>query len=493
MAEFWIDKRNDSAGNGTEGDPYKEITDVCNSGFTGVDPVINIVPGSGPYFPSDLTYLDQGNLYMNHRHGGTVTWNFNRNIVTNETNLSDREIYEWHPSVVDGLFYCTKLGHAEPGFATAVVSGIVSGAWDAKSTSLFGAYPQVTDVPHPKKWGYGDRDSLGFDTVYARGIDLDDPNDSVLVSRYNTRLIALNLINATDAMHVFNDITLRGGGQYSVSGSTLAKTVFNRALFENNDQRAVQLAGPGQYNYCSFINCGHEAFRSSDADQEAYNCFFENVHTITKLTAVDSTTTITVRNAKTKNLMAGAFQHDSAGQSLVEDHNQFHLDPYTSHGGQAIGFTTATRQWTQTDATDLPASTDTALATSVAPDSIQDGIGAIVSGIHDQPGPATDIDGKPVLFQPDMGPYDGRTTEIITEADWTPARWAAREGATVMINGGGHVNLSALGTENENITCKLSGSVEITQFTPAGSNTKLKAVQQAQRVLNLSGGGGILE
>ncbi|MBI9092210.1 MAG: hypothetical protein JEZ12_23605 [Desulfobacterium sp.] len=117
--------------------------------------------------------------------------------------------------------------------------------------------------------------------------------------------------------------------------------------------------------------------------------------------------------------------------------------------------------------------------------------GKIIPGIHDQPTPAADIDGKPVLFQPNMGPHDGRVTEIITEDDWTPARWTFREGGAATLKGGGHVNLGNLSAENENITCKLSGSAEITQFTPAGSNTKLKAVPGSPQVFNLGGGHGI--
>lgn len=99
------------------------------------------------------------------------------------------------------------------------------------------------------------------------------------------------------------------------------------------------------------------------------------------------------------------------------------------------------------------------------------GAGFIIPGIHDQPTLATDINNKTVLFAPNMGAYDGRTTETITEVDYTPERWSIREGATVFIKGGGHVDASALSIENENITFKVTGSIN--QFTPAGTNTSL--------------------
>ena len=93
-----------------------------------------------------------------------------------------------------------------------------------------------------------------------------------------------------------------------------------------------------------------------------------------------------------------------------------------------------------------------------------------------------------VLFTPSMGPYAGRTSETITDPDWTPEQWTVRDGAVVTIKvpeGAGHVDLTNLIPQNENITLELSG--ELNQLT-AGSNTKLKAAPGQQQIFDLSRG-----
>jgi len=113
------------------------------------------------------------------------------------------------------------------------------------------------------------------------------------------------------------------------------------------------------------------------------------------------------------------------------------------------------------------------------------GAGIPVTDIHTNATPATDILGRPVLFTPNSGAYDGRTSLTITEDDYTPTGYAVRAGAEIVYHGGGHLDLSGL-TDTGEITVKLR-SKTLTQFTPNGEDTQLLA-RSGGGMLSVGGG-----
>lgn len=466
MTIHYVDKRNQYNGDGSLSTPavsngapgaWNTINECLNRTYVADGDTVQLVPDSGPYTPDDIFGLSPGTLYFNMLSGTYVIFDLGGNILTSELYMSFG--YEWHQSTVSGLYYATGTGGTDPATGE-VVSGIVDGTWDAESTSLFGQYPGITDDTHHNKWGYGDVDDLGFDTVYIRGFDPSDGTHEILMSITNTKIIHIQ----TGATYIFQNGSIRGGGDYSAYYQTASATIINRRIeFQNTDLYAYKYTGSVTNEYCKFINCGHEA---SDAPLNGYNlnllnCYFENVHTITKLQdTVASATTVTVRNCKSRNLLAAAFQHDSATMTLVEDHNQFHIDPVNIHGGDALAFTTGTRQWTVTDATDYPASTDTSLTTSVLPDAVPAGAGISIASVHEQTDVALDFNGAPVCFlPPNMGSIDGRTTIIISDDDYTPTGLEIRTGATVVITGGGDIDMSGLTEVTGPINVVLDGYI----------------------------------
>lgn len=100
------------------------------------------------------------------------------------------------------------------------------------------------------------------------------------------------------------------------------------------------------------------------------------------------------------------------------------------------------------------------------------GGGVIIPGIHNQAEPALDLDGKPVLFTPNIGAYDGRTIEVI-DGDFSPIDFEVRAGAVLIIKSG-NIDLSGL-TDTGEIICTLAGTVD--GFTPNGINTVLRKQQ----------------
>ena len=481
MATFYVDKRVAVNGNGSQASPYKAIKEVCAAGV-GANAVIEIVEGSGPYYygTTDFGNMGSSKLYLTHSGLGTVTWNFNGNVLTSEVELINNPLYEWHRSSANPLYYyCTGIGHTNPNFLT-VKSGVVNDYWDAESTNIFNGVGGATDITHPQKWGYGNIDALGFNTVYVRGIDPNDTSNSVRISQYPMQLIQADTVS-TPANEIFNDLTVKGGGAYAARFGIAITATFNRCRFENTDDYAIymdNIAGQCIYNYCYFKNNGHQSFACSKGNQTANNCMFENSHTVTKLVSSTAGNTITIRNCKTKNLLAGAIQFDTpSNQTLIEDHNQWHVDMVSTHGGNAIAITSTTRIWTTTAATDFPPSTPTSSDnTFVSPDSIPDGAGAVITGLHDQVSPAKDFNNLPVLFHPpSIGHIDGRKTKIISSTGYAPTGYEVRSPAKLVITGGGDINLEGL-TDTGTIDVIATPGSTIKAFTGNGTNTILRAV-----------------
>lgn len=480
MATFYVDKRVAVNGDGSQASPYKRINEVCSPSI-GANAVIEIVDGSGPYYYglTDFGYVSQSNIYPNHGKLGTITWNFNGNKITAARELVGDAGIIWSQSSFDPtMFYCTNVSGGNPNIGT-VVSAVIDDDWNALSTSLFGQYPNSGTTRFAKKWGYGDNDELGFNTIYIKGVN---PYNAqrISLSFTNTSLITPTSVSNA-AVEVFNDVEIEGGGSYSVNilnGSSV-KYFFNRCKFENNDLLAVRstLGTVIEFNYCYFINSGHEAFYSNGADIIANNCFFENCHTITKLTSSTVNKTISIKNCKTKNLLAGGLQFDTAStQTLIEDHNQWHIDPHSTHGGMAIAFATAGRKWTTTAISDFPPSQDTSTQVYASPESVPEGAGATITGIHDQAVAAKDYNRDNVLFlTPNMGHIDGRKTKIISSTDFAPTGYEVRSPGKIVVTGGGNIDLSGL-TDTGAIDVIATPGSTIKAFTGNGTNTNLRAV-----------------
>ena len=99
-------------------------------------------------------------------------------------------------------------------------------------------------------------------------------------------------------------------------------------------------------------------------------------------------------------------------------------------------------------------------------------VGTILTGIHDQPLPATDINKQAVVFTPYIGSIDGRTTLIVDTPDYTPTGWDVRAGATLVLTGGGAVNLSGL-TDTGKINVVANGP--ITSYLSNGTETVISS------------------
>lgn len=104
------------------------------------------------------------------------------------------------------------------------------------------------------------------------------------------------------------------------------------------------------------------------------------------------------------------------------------------------------------------------------------GAGAIITGIHDQGTPATDINGDPVLFAPNIGAYDGRSTKVITE-NYAPTGYEVRTGAKL------HVAVN-------DITIDLTGLTNNEAVEIQARSKTFTPLLQSNNIVRAMGGGG---
>ena len=433
MAIFYVDKRTGldpytAAEAQNSATPWKTLRNPCDRTKTlNGEHTIQIAEGSGPYIITDLGALSQNALYPNHQAGSIITWEWNGNSLQLDINVNDGS-FEWHQSAAAGKetwYYLTAPGGTVPTTVSwdgaarnlpQVKSAVVNGSWAAATTNLTTGTFTLCGRYATDNWSWGDYDTLGFSTLYVKynsGVNPTGGNpvfvpivDSIFTGGYG----------GTVHRHVGG--IYRGANVRITTGS--AQLEFFNSLFYNADSEAIAansatLGQTYKAHYCVFKDCGHAGFAvTTQQNMEVLNCTFINVHTMGKLTH-NSAYTVTMRNCASKDLLAGAVQHDNALPTLVESNNQFHIDPNTTHGTPGIAITGGVRQWTVTDATDLPPNTDTSLTTSVDPlfvsaedYRLQSTSPCINTGVSVSL--TADFDGNPIYGLPDIGAYEYQYT-----------------------------------------------------------------------------------
>lgn len=361
---YYVDKRTGSNDYTTvqaqdPATPWATIDKAMSSGgiaaFT-----VEVVEGSGPYLRTDFPIAAGGNIYVTNNNN-LITINLNGNTVNIALNANDGT-YEWHQSTAVGKttwYYLTAVGGIDPSL-TQVKSCVVNGNWSAESTNLVSGYQHYGRYLSDN-WGWGDFDTLGFNTLYVKLSTEDSPANYPSMEIWAAQKSKVVDGGAFGPV-VINNGTLAGANAEIVIAQR--RFTLNNVTLYNADQQGVSvngIAGSGSTaKFCRFIDCGHRGIRISvQADVNLFNNHFENIHMMAFL---DSNTayTATIRNNSSKNLLAYAIQHDELSPTLVESNNQFHIDPDTTHGGAALAV--AATRWLVTDATDIPASTDTTLA-----------------------------------------------------------------------------------------------------------------------------------
>jgi len=388
-ATYYIDKRTglDTNDGLTVGTAWKTLTNPGLSAkvAAGGTHTINVVAGSGPYYPPDAMALSVGYVY-HQQTTGNITWNWNGNAFQADWNANDPILYKWTATTdgaKTGWFYLTALAGTAPqqsaqvtvgatGAITELFSVIIGNEWNEKSTNL------VNGAPNPRtlnNWAWGNYDALAFSTLYvkmANGLSPSDPSNSatpIMITNNNGYIVRMDSLTTTH-----NDLVVRGCNDSNSNRGLVIlgkPTTINRAILINSRMNGIDtnnaLATGSIIQNSVLSQCGHRAIQvSSTANITIDNNTFDRTHLALKFLS-DTAYTVTMRNNATINLYAGGVQKDVATPTFVESNNQWHIDSLSTHGGKGITFTTGTAQWTTTAASDLPSSTSTALATSIDP------------------------------------------------------------------------------------------------------------------------------
>lgn len=380
-ATYYVDKRTGNNSNSAAqaqniDTPWKDFTAACDSAKTGAgDHTIEVVSGSGPYYPADCNLLSLKYFYSNQT--STMTWNFNGNELQFDINVNNGS-WQWNASSTAGQYYLTAVGggapqlpatHGTGAFAqinSVVIGDRVLGDWNDTNTNL--ASGAASYKANNFRWG--DFDTLGFSTLYIKLSTSDSPALHPEIGVWVTQSTYVVRLQA-GTRHIFNNGIFRGMNHASNGIFTLEKpATINKSLLVNSQYNAIYVnnaaAAGSIVQNSKFVNAGHNGIMwNAAANFVMYNNFFDRLHLAAK--DANLACTLTYRNNATKNMYTGGIQHDNAAFTLTEDHNQWHIDPQSTHGGKAIAFTTGARQWTTTASTDIPASTATTNTAGIDP------------------------------------------------------------------------------------------------------------------------------
>jgi len=366
-------------------------------------------------------------------------------------------------------------------------------------------------------WAFGDQDSLGFNALYIYlpgGISPTGTSGLQVFVPYTDVLVTAQ---AGSTGHSFNNIKLIGANDYIYQANESVS--FDNVWFENCDSHAIDsVKGDASIKYSSFVNTGHRDINiKNDSLADARVIDFYNNYTfgthLWYLNLDTSGVALTVQNNSSLAMCYGIADFNLiTAITLIQDYNQYSLDPVCHDGGNLQ--LDATGIWEVTGAHDIPANLNTLTATCNAPGQTGCGVsgvnsvgsptsasqninaGTVITGIHDQATPATDINGTSVLTIPDIGAYEhpgglyfnaaaadgGNGTRALPYNAWTDyvfTGYNLRAGAEIYLQGAmtGTLDLSGL-TDTGAIFVKPWPGKKlqtINGFIPNGTETTLQA------------------
>ncbi len=270
-------------------------------------------------------------------------------------------------------------------------------------------------------WAYGDKDSLGFNTlyVYLSG-ENKNPNNLSDLEVWVANRDTLITIELGSTGHSFENIILKGANSFLIKSDE--SFTGDHLRFENTDEHAIySRAGNLDISYSKFINTGHRAFviYNDNSISERIINFKNNYIFGSHLWFINrdpSGSTFNIKNNSSESMCYGiSFLGDLTGLILNQTYNQYSLDPVCHNGGkigsECVGI------WDNTAINEIPSSISTTASCGV---SGQTACGTSVvdsEGLHKNSfslnidsgtdvGLTNDYDGNSIYGIPDIGAYE---------------------------------------------------------------------------------------
>lgn len=343
--------------NGIYQDAWQSIDDAEAGAPLSGPHTLHFVEGSGPY---TLTGACDG-------IGNSYTIEGNGCIIDGSIDLNGAA-YKWTQSAANPLeYYIEAAAGGDPSIST-VTCGTIAGKFQEasaeESTYQLGTVGSLADG----FMGYGDNDTLGYSTVYARYDSAALDSIEVRVSQ-QTHIWDSNFTNPT-----INDLVMQYASTSNIrlragSGTaTLSRCVFKFCSSATGGNAVeVSAANDTVINHCISYFAGHRAYNASAAtsgDITVNGCVDVKGH-IFAIVHASYAGTLTIRNCIGYLAPAGVI--DTAANAtftFVENNNCWY--PTLSSETSLEYPDGADNIWTTTAATDFPPSADTGIASFVA-------------------------------------------------------------------------------------------------------------------------------
>lgn len=360
MTTYYVDSRaagaNDGdpdAGTGPDADGVYQDAFQSIASITGVgaNSTIVFVPGSGPYRLAGTAWAGEAN-------GVTVEGNFC--TISGGVDLNDGH-YKWTQSAANPLeYYCEAAAGGDPSissFSVARFNGRFFESAAEEDEYQIGTVGSLADG----FIGYGDNDSLGYDTVYVRQDGADIASLEVDVSQVSYCWDA----NWTSNVHkelIFELANLSPVRERNASTTNL--WLWCIAKYANGTGFSDQGAGINTHIGCVGYYVRRlvaQAAANSSGTTNAYNCALLKGHLFALMDSdAVSPPTMNIYNCIGFLQSNGAIDKKDADATLNEGGNCWW--PSLNGGTNALGYV-STANWTTTAATDFPPSAATTIST----------------------------------------------------------------------------------------------------------------------------------
>ncbi|KKT87446.1 MAG: hypothetical protein UW95_C0015G0019 [Parcubacteria group bacterium GW2011_GWC1_45_14] len=303
------------------------------------------------------------------------------------------------------------------GAIQTVNTAVVDGTWNALSTNTWTT----------NKWGWGDFDSLGYNTLYVKWTGGNPTGQGIqilgVVDDWPSQ------INAGATGHTINNMKIIGANKELLQLRESA--IINNSEFKYADSDAIGIYSGGTslagttIQYSKFIDCGH---RGVDVETPVnglniFNNLFIRPHLMLRHETINGSV-VNFRNNSSHNLLAGAVQFANSTSTLNENNNQYQIDSASIHGGEAISFLAGgSRNWFTTSVSDIPSGLDATLSCELTPFSCGTNpqMDANYAPLYNSPlidagvsnGQTTDVIGNPIYGTPDIGAYEYQPPHVI--------------------------------------------------------------------------------
>mgnify|MGYP006921365454 CR=1 FL=1 len=315
---------------------------------------------------SNLAILDPGG-------NGTAArprrWLFNGVEIDGGVTLNAANGYTWTRSAANSDEWYVKRSDGSNPSLIQPFCGLMDNVFINDSADLDPDMGTVGSLSGASPMGWGDNDSIGFNTVYVRS----DENPGTRTIRVGQVYAG---ISTTWQYHSFEDgiftLTTRDAAQSSsrgvgISNRSTTQWWIKRCLFKYMSMHAIEQGNTGftlaESNLTYFT--GHRGYSvSANGELTVVNAVDYGSHLFANYASgLTSSAKLTIRNSIGMWNEAGAIAKPSSSAVLVEDHNIWW--PRFGASGSALGYT-STANWTTTDATDYPPSAATTISTQAA-------------------------------------------------------------------------------------------------------------------------------